>query len=658
MEKIWRVSGETKAVEEGLAAEVGISSLVARLLVQRGITEAEAARRFLYPETAQRYHDPFLLQDMEQAVARIERAIAAGETIVVYGDYDVDGVTSTVLLLRALRRLGAKAAYYIPTRQEGYGLHAKTLQRLAQEGVSLVVTVDCGISAAAEAEALQGTIDLVITDHHLPGPVLPPAVAVVNPHRAGETYPFSDLAGVGVAWKLCQALWQRIRGEEYDEDIELVAIGTVADMVPLLDENRKLVREGLRRLPTTSILGLSELLSVSGIEGQTVTAANIGFILGPRLNAAGRLETASKGVELLLAAEREKAAVLAEELNAANAERKAVEQEIFAQAEAQIVAIDTEKARVLVVAGAGWHPGVIGLVASRLTEKYYRPSVVIGLRDGVGKGSCRSIPGCNLFDALTACQDTLLQFGGHAMAAGLSVAEDRVEALREGLERFAALHLTPEDYTPVLEAAAEMDPAALTLDLIEEITLLEPFGVGNPQPLFFGREVTANEVRLMGQERNHLSFSVGRTRVVGWRMGDEAPLAEAGPIDIAYAAEINEWRGERYPQCRLSALREAASRRIFPDRDVLAAIYRALKALSEAGRLASEERRAARQCGVSVYTFTCACRIFTELGLIQRTEEGWRIPPPPRQKLSLEDSETFVRGTRLRSNATGAGDGV
>lgn len=656
MEKIWRIAEETKAVEEGLAAEVGISPIVARLLVQRGITEAEVARRFLYPETAQRYHDPFLLQDMEKAVARIERAITAGETILVYGDYDVDGITSTVLLLRALWRLGAKAAYYIPTRQEGYGLHAETLRRLAKEGVSLVVSVDCGISAAAEVEALQGTLDLVITDHHLPGPILPPAVAVVNPHRAGETYPFSDLAGVGVAWKLCQALWQRFRGEAYDEDIELAAIGTVADMVPLIDENRKLVREGLRRLPTTPILGLSELLRVSGLQEQTITAGSIGFVLGPRLNAAGRLETAAKGVELLLAKEREEAAALAEELNEANTERKAVEQEIFSQAQAQIAAMDTEKARFLVVAGAGWHPGVIGLVASRLTEKYYRPSVVIGLQDGVGKGSCRSIPGCNLFDALTACQDTLLQFGGHAMAAGLSVAEDRVDALREGLENFAALHLTPEDYTPVLQAAATLDPAALTLDLIDEITRLEPFGVGNPQPLFFGREVTAREVRLMGQERNHLSFSVGRTRVVGWRMGDDAPLAETGAIDIAYAAEINEWRGERYPQCRLSALREADSRRIFPDRDALVGLYRSLKALSDAGRLSAEPRRAARQCGVSVYTFTCACRIFTELGLIQRTKEGWRIPPPPRQKLSLEDSETFVRGTLSASAATTSGE--
>lgn len=645
MEKIWRIDETDEAAERRLAAAIGISPMVARLLLQRGIKEVEAARRFLYPETEQHYYDPFLLQDMDKAVARIEKAIAEDASIIVYGDYDVDGITSASLLVRALRRLGGKADYYIPTRQEGYGLHEDTLRRLAKEGVSLVVSVDCGISAIAEVEALQGALDIVITDHHLPGPVLPSAVAVVNPHRAGETYPFQDLAGVGVAWKLCQALWKKLRGEEFSEDLELVAMGTVADMVPLLDENRKLVREGLRRFASTSITGLAELIRVAGLEDQTVTAGSIGFILGPRLNAAGRLETASKGVELLLSEEREKAAALAESLDAANTERKAVEQEILAQAEAQLAAIDTEKARVLVVAGEGWHPGVIGLVASRLTEKYYRPSVAICLQDGVGKGSCRSIRGYNIFDALTACRETLLQFGGHAMAAGLSVAANHVDDLREGLEKFAAIHLTPEDYTPVLKAAAELNPAALTLDLLDEITLLEPFGVANPQPLFFCQDVTAEYVRRMGQAQNHLSCAVGGTRVVGWRMGDEVPLVEAGAIDIAYAAEINEWRGERYPQCRLSALREASSRRIFPDRDTLVAVYRALKTLSETEKLSCEAHQAARQCGVSMYTFSCACRIFTELGLIQRTEDGWRIPPPPRQKLSLEDSETFVRGT-------------
>ncbi|MGP1470977.1 MAG: single-stranded-DNA-specific exonuclease RecJ [Schwartzia sp. (in: firmicutes)] len=645
MDKIWRLSAREEAVEHRLTAEVGVTPLVARLLAQRGITEPEAARRFLHPETEQRYHDPFLLLDMEKAVVRVEKAIAAGEEIAVYGDYDVDGITATTLLLRTLRRLGAKASYYIPVRQEGYGLHEEALRRLAKEGFSVVVTVDCGISAVEEVAMLRGSLDIVITDHHLPGTVLPPAVAVVNPHREGDTYPFSDLAGVGVAWKLCQALWQRLRGEEFTEDLELVALGTVADMVPLLDENRKLVREGLRCFSTTPLIGLAELIRSAGLDGQPITAGHIGFVLGPRLNAAGRLETAAKGVELLLSDDRAKAALLAEELNAANAERKAVEQDILAQAEEQIASTDKEKARFLVVAGEGWHHGVIGLVASRLTERYYRPSVVISLENGVGKGSCRSIPGCNIFDALAACGDTLLQFGGHAMAAGLSVAEGNVNALRDGLEKFAALHLTPEDYVPVLTAAAELNPAALTLDLLDEIALLEPFGVGNPRPLFFGQEVTAQSCRLMGEAKNHLRFSVGETRVVGWRMGEEAPFVEAGSIDIAYETEINVWHGERFPQCRLAALREAASRRIFPDRDTLARVYRALKALAEEGKLAMDERKVALRCGVSMYTFSCACRIFTELGLMQRTENGWRIPPPPRQKLSLEDSDTFMHGT-------------
>lgn len=647
MEKIWRVKEHDKEAEKQLAKAAGITPLVAGLLRQRGITEPESARRFLSPETKQAYYDPFLLQDMEKAVTRIEKALAGHERIIVYGDYDVDGITSTALLFRALQRLGADVGYYIPIRQEGYGLHSDILTRFADSGVSLVVSVDCGISAISEAAALAGKLDLVITDHHLPGDVLPDAVAVVNPHRAGEAYPYRELAGVGVAFKLCQALWKKMHGKEFTDDLELVAMGTVADMVPLLDENRKLVKEGLKRFKTTSILGLEELIRVSGLREQTVTAGNIGFVLAPRLNAAGRMENAAKGVELLLAKEREKAAALAEELNTANLERKAVEQDILAQAEAQLSNIDTEKARVLVVAGKGWHPGVIGLVASRLTEKYYRPSVVINLADGKGKGSCRSIPGYHLFDALTSCRDTLLQFGGHAMAAGLSVAADKIKALRDGLDSFAAEHLAPEDYQPVLEASEELDPSALTLEILDEIALLEPFGMGNPRPLFLSREIRADNYRLMGREQNHLGFEVGGVRAVGWRMGEDVALVQGGSFDMAYAAEINEWRGTRYPQCRILALREAASRRIFPDRNMLAAIYRSLRDMDKNGSLAvSTHRQIAGQSGVSEYTLTCALRIFTELGLVRRTAEGWLLPPPPRQKLSLDASETFARSVK------------
>lgn len=649
MEKIWRVRSRDHAAEKFLAEAIGVSPLVAGILLQLGITEPAAARQFLSPETEQAYHDPFLLMDMDKAVMRIERALKKNERMIVYGDYDVDGITATTLLLRALRRLGANVGYYIPLRQNGYGLHIDALSRFVAEEISLVISVDCGISAIGEVTEIAGKLDVIVTDHHLPGDALPPAVAVINPHRKDDGYPYEDLAGVGVAFKLCQALWQRLRGEAFTEWLELVALGTVVDMVPLLGENRKLVREGIKRFAATEIIGLQELLQVARIEPQAMTAAHLGFVLGPRLNASGRLEAAEKGVALLLTEDRSEALALAQELNEVNLARKEVEYDILQQAEEQLATIDTEKARVLVVAGEGWHQGVIGLVASRLTEKYYRPSVVLSFHEGIGKGSCRSIPGYSMFEALTYCKDSLIQFGGHAMAAGLSVAAGKVEVLKRQMEAFADAHLGSDDYLPILEAVAEIDPAELTLEVIEEISQLEPFGRENPMPLFLSRNVGATSCRLLGKEQNHLSFEIGDVRAVGWRMGEELTTVQDGSFDMIYSVEINEWREKRSPQCNLRAVRESAERRVFPTREILGRVYLLLRELEQSGRLMIlEEKELARWCGISWYTLSCCLKIFSELCLIHRSDSGWRVPPPPRQKLSLVDSETFAKGTQGR----------
>ncbi|MBQ7515880.1 MAG: single-stranded-DNA-specific exonuclease RecJ [Schwartzia sp.] len=646
MDKKWHIEPYDEKAAAALAGAVGVSPLVGGILWKRGFRDPVTAKRFLDAETEQEFYDPLLLPGMEKAVARLRTALENRERITVYGDYDVDGVTATALLLRVLRRLGATADYFIPTRAMGYGVHQEALERLADEGTSLVITVDCGINAVTEAAAMRDRLDLIITDHHLPGESLPEAVAVIDPHRADSAYPYRDLAGVGVAFKLCQALWQAVKGETFSDYLELVALGTVADLVPLLDENRKLVKLGLPRFDTTPILGIKALIASSGLAGRPVTAGNIGFVLGPRLNAAGRLETAARGAELLLTEDANEASKLAALLERANLERRQVEQDILAQAEDKLSRIDISAARVLVVAGADWHPGVIGLVASRLTERYYRPAVVISIRDGVGRGSCRSIPAFPLFDALAASQETLLQFGGHAMAAGLSVEPAKIPALRDRLEAFADEHLTAEDYIPAIELEAELPPSTVTTALIDEIARLEPYGMGNPQPLFGIRDITAENAKVMGrgEVKKHLMFQAQGVRAVGFNRADDLPLLTAGPVDMIYTPSIDDWNGQRYVECMIKELSEAASRKVFPTREILADAYRRLRGLADAsGRVDGSEENLAVRLGLSFYTMRQTLTVFRELGLVQREKGGWRFPPPPRQKLDLADSETFAR---------------
>ncbi|MBO4853193.1 MAG: single-stranded-DNA-specific exonuclease RecJ, partial [Schwartzia sp.] len=484
MRKKWSIIGTADASDQAFAEQLGVSTFLAGILRRRNISDVQKARAFLNPEQLQAYYDPFLMRDMDRAVARIRQAIEASEKIVVYGDYDVDGITATTLLVRALRRLGAVADYYIPKREEGYGLHTESLKKIAEDGAGLVVTVDCGIAGTAEIDAVRGVIDVVVTDHHLPGDTLPDAAAVVDQHRADCEYPFKDLAGVGIAFKLCQALFRVMKDEEFDDDIELVALGTVADIVPLLSENRKLVKIGLSRMKETKLQGLRQLIDVAGLSGKEISSGQIGFMLAPRLNAAGRLETAMRGVELLMTEDENKARDIALMLNELNGERQQVEADILEQAKKQLASVDTAAARTLVVAGKDWHSGVIGIVASRLVDLYYRPTVVVSLQDGVGKGSCRSIKGFHLFDALTAAKDTLVQFGGHEMAAGLTVLPENIGALQEALDDYAKKNLTEEDYIPCLELEAELRPEEITINLVKELALLEPYGMSNPRPLF------------------------------------------------------------------------------------------------------------------------------------------------------------------------------
>ena len=651
MLKEWIVCAET-AEGAALARELGTAPIIGQILWNRGLQTAEAARAFLHPED-EPYCDPFLMMDMERAAHRILEAIHAGEQIVVYGDYDVDGMTSTTLLMKNLRALGGTVSYYIPNRfTEGYGLNGAALRQIAAEGCGLLVTVDCGISSADVVAQMDGAMDIIITDHHLPGAVLPPAYAVINPHRADCPYPFKELAGVGVAFKLVQALWQLEEERLYADDLDIVALGTVADLVPLVGENRKLVQAGLLRMTERPSPGIAALVRVSGCEGKAINTGIVGFQLAPRLNAAGRIETARRGVELLTAEDAHAADRIAAELNALNTERRDLEQDILTEAESMLGGF-TPDVPAIVVAGEDWNVGVIGIVASRLVEKYYRPSIVLTRQGDVYKGSCRSIAGLHMYDALAACRDTLIQFGGHAMAAGLTLECNRLEDFRCAFANYVSTHLRYEDFTPKISIEALVAPADWTIPMVEEIALLEPYGMGNPRPIFGVRDVRPRTATAIGADGKHLRMEVGtrekRVAALYWNYGELAELVTEEASDLAYTPSINEWQGMRSVQCMVDSVMPAAHERIFPDRGILKAVYAFLRELGGAdGHIpystVALTRRFSRKMGhISRYTMDCALCIFRELGLlVPREQGGWHFIPPE-GRLELMDAPTFRR---------------
>ena len=656
MLKEWKNYPEAKGAK-ALAKELDITELTAKALCHRGMKEPAEARTFLHPEEMP-FHDPFMMKDMNAAVSRIGEALAKKEKIVVYGDYDVDGMTATSLLVHNLRALGAVVDYYIPDRKkEGYGFNLKALQSIAEEGTGLLVSVDCGIASVEDVAAMAGKLDIIITDHHLPGEKLPPALAVVNPHRKDCPYPDKNLAGVGVAFKLCQGLWQQLRGEDFQGDLELAALGTVADIVPLVGENRKIVKLGLEKLQDSDFLGVRALVEVAGLQDKAITAGHIGFMLAPRLNAAGRLGSGRDGVRLLLSRDLEESEDLAKQLDSLNGERQAIEAEILASAveELESQEQDPEDMEAIVVAGQGWNPGVIGIVASRLVEKYYKPTIVLSIQeDGICKGSCRSIEGLHMYEALTACKNELLQFGGHEMAAGLSVRQEKIDSFRRAFQSYAGKTLAQEDYVPKVMVEFEMPPHEVTFQMIEELALLEPYGMSNPKPTFGCRSLRGTEAQTMGAQRQHLKFQVGTSSqpvtALYWNHSAMAPIVNAEELDMVYTPDINEWNGRRSLQCYVESLVPSLKERQFPERDTLAGIYRFLMGIQkQQGKIpyGAEEMAAmySSQAGhISLYTFSKGLRIFQELGLLhQDLEEAGYYLPPVAGKMDLEASPTFRR---------------
>ena len=487
-ERKWKLRERSDDTVESLVTGGITSQLLARLLANRMDCDCRSAATFFSANLSE-LHDPFLMMGMEAAVERLAEAVTGGEKVCIHGDYDVDGITSVVLLLTFFQAIGLDSFYIIPDRLvDGYGLSAEAVKKAAAEKAGIMVTVDCGISALAEARlCAEAGIDLIITDHHTPGDLLPEACAVINPHQPGCSFPFKNLAGVGVAFNLVVALRSRLRARGFfmsrtepnlREYLDLVALGTIADVVPILDQNRILVKHGLLELTRSKRLGVQALKAVATIKGEVGCGA-VGFRLAPRLNAAGRLENASMAVELLLCAQMKTAESIAAALDASNAERQAVEREILEDA-LQMVRSDHsfQKRKSIVLSSAEWHPGVIGIVASRLVELYHRPTILIAMKDGNGKGSGRSITGFHLHDALNACVDHLLKFGGHRHAAGLTIAEETLEAFVERFDEVADGLLTSDDLTPVLWIDMELGAEDLTLELVSELEADEAFWDG------------------------------------------------------------------------------------------------------------------------------------------------------------------------------------
>lgn len=553
-EKRWRIMPGQPTTESELSTALGVHPIVAKLLVNRGITTVAAGTEFLHG-TLDTLLDPFGLKGMTEAVAAIEKALAAKEPIVVYGDYDVDGITATSLLYRFLKKCDAQASYYIPERQsEGYGLNAEALEHIIEQGAKLVITVDCGISSHDIVAGVKDRLPMIITDHHNAPEIIPNSVAVINPKQPGCLYEDKNLSGVGVAFKLCQALWLKRTGQPYLDDLDIVALGTVADVVPLIGENRVIVEAGLRKMNDAPNLGIAALIDVAGLNDKKITAGHIGFTLAPRLNAAGRVTHATRAVELLTTADPDTAQAVAEELQATNMERQAIERSIHEEARLDVVNQGEGADKVIVVAGEGWHPGVIGIVASRLVEEFYKPTMVISVHDGIGKGSCRSIENCNIYEALKSAEDLLLQFGGHHQAAGFSIDEANIPALRERLTQYCKEHLTDEDYVPVVDIDATMTAADVNIELIDQIGTLEPYGMGNSTPIFALPDATVRDVYLMGHQKNHCKIILdgpGDTALDAIAWQGEAYHSEIYPgesVRVAFSLQKNEWQGRVTPQ--------------------------------------------------------------------------------------------------------------
>ncbi len=565
MELRWVYTNEEQSEEvNALCDSLNIPTIMARMLLRRGIYDRDQALLFFRPSLDQLY-DPFLMRDMTQAVDRLRQAVLSEEQIHIYGDYDVDGITSVSFLYMILKEIGAKVSYHIPNRRtEGYGLSREGIEEASRNGAGLIVTVDCGVTGHEEVRLAHSLgVDVIVTDHHQPGSDLPQAVAVIDPKRFDCPYPFKELAGVGVAYKLAQGLLSRMNIDLsiLEHYLEFVAIGTSADIVPLVDENRIFVKIGLQKLNAVENVGLKSLLEVAGLYGKEITAGHIVFIVAPRINAVGRMGDAERAVELLTTDDPAQARHIAGILETENRYRKSVDEETFREAKSQAEELFNRTCtHSLVLHQEGWHPGVIGIVASRLVEQYYRPSVLISVEDGVGKGSARSVQGFDLYESLKQCEDLLVAYGGHKYAAGLTIEADKIEEFRRRFEAVARERLTPDLMIPKLYIDAELSLEQIDERFLRFVKMFAPFGPKNTRPLFVSRDLhVAGSPSIVGS--NHLKFRVRQNNhtlhVIGFGMGRHYKRVVSGEnhLSMVYVVDENEYMGRKYLQLRAKDLK-------------------------------------------------------------------------------------------------------
>ncbi len=643
-EKNWLIKSndgpEYSAKVAEIASALGINQIVAKLLYNRGYTEVSTAKAFVYMES-EMLMNPFKMKDLEKGIDGIKSAIERGEKITVYGDYDVDGVTSVCTLYLYLKSLGANVDYYIPNRAgEGYGVSVQAIDAIKENGCKLIVTVDTGTTAVEEVEYAKSIgVDFIVTDHHECRSDLPDALAVINPHRPDCEYPFKELAGVGVVFKLICGYEERVLGRSridaakriFSLYADLVAIGTIADVMPIKEENRIIVRYGLAMIENTERIGLAALIDAASAKNDAqrsvqrkkkakITSGYIGYTIAPRINAAGRIKTASLAVELFLSDDRARAREIAEELCQTNKERQVEENNIMQEAYQKIDKYDIEKNPVIVLDADNWHHGVIGIVASRITEKYTRPAILVSFEgnesttptpDDVGKGSGRSIKGMNLVDALCYCSEHLVKFGGHELAAGLSVTRGELDNFRRLINEYARNNLDESDMIQTVEADCELNFADVNLALAKSIQLLEPFGVSNPIPAFVLRGVTVNDINgISDGKHTRLSLGNGRYTITAMYFSnspDSLGIYVGDKVDVLFNLDVNEWGGRESAQIIIRDLKPSvtekerlmieqarfeeikngapftAEENVLPDREDFAAVYRLIQNLVRSG---------------------------------------------------------------------------
>jgi len=534
--------------QDRLMKAISISPIIAQLLVNRNIKIVKDAEFFLNPSLLN-LHDPFLMKSMAQAVARIKRAISGKEKILIYGDYDVDGISATALLSTVLKRLKADVDTFIPSRlEDGYGLSAQNISSIHKRGIELIITVDCGITAIVEVDILNSLgIDIIITDHHTPGDKLPDTDIILNPLQEGCSYPDKNLAGVGVAFKLASGLLGKDDNWLY-EQLDLVSLGTVADVVPLIGENRILVKNGLSELTHTKKEGLRALIEESYLKGKEIASYHVGYILAPRINAAGRLGKPEVSLELLLTDNPKQASELAKMLTKENRSRQKMEDVVLRQAMARIeTEVDFARQRVIVLEGENWHKGIIGIVASRIVDRFYRPTVMISMDGDEGRGSCRSIRNFNLVNALSECSDFLKRYGGHKNAAGLTIDKMSLNGFKEKINLIANERISDENLIPSIKIDTEIPISSLSKDLLEDLDSLGPFGFGNPRPVFSSQNLSIRNVpQVLRRSTLKMWVTDGNitAEAIGFNMADSLPSDPLKQrIDLAYSCDLNTYKG-------------------------------------------------------------------------------------------------------------------